>query len=759
MIDPQKWLTDSFPEEIGAGDLQSACAQNIVRLAGSDEYGAIKLLEARRSGDDLEVIILEVEVSLGQRPTENDVRAKEKVAVICRGYLLPTVRTMRADFPDVPHLNITDLPTPRSLCLYDEPEAEVMQSWTALSFVERIRWWLQKTAYGELHGEAQPLDPILYRGTTLTLIVDEKILEAEQPDAITLKGIDPEKGGLGVLHLSAKRDGDTAVGINVSALVVVTQPQEHGRLRYAPANLAELKSFDAEFDLGIFRTIEEVLIRWSSEKPDHLHKGLVLLLVIPIEREKGKGIESVSMRAFWTPNTAGEVGEALGILDLYEDRDRGEKRWSILLQRGDVANLELFDVYMGDVRREFSSAMAAEASGVNRRETKVTQIGVGSLGAQISLALAQQGYGRWTFVDNDRLFPHNLARHPLPYFFVGKHKAPSLAIYLNNLVHDTEFSKAIACNALAPGASQTELSDALQNAEFVLDTSASIPVARHLSIDVGVKAPIMSVFFNPTGTDVVILWEGADKTVRLDDCEMMYYTSLVSSSNLSGHLSSPGFPNVHGAACREPSAQMPQTRVIRLAGMAADSLLRLEDRKGPSICIWRDQEDGLVRNLETTPPPFKSTKVRDWEVRYSQSVIDQLQKERIDAGKIETGGVLIGAWDRQRKIVYVTGFTGPPPDSKRDAFGFIRGIRGLRAAMEKVSTATLDNLGYVGEWHSHPERHAANLSGDDRAFLREMKERTLLEDAPALMLVAGEDGVRCAVMHPGKDKEESELLG
>lgn len=87
------------------------------------------------------------------------------------------------------------------------------------------------------------------------------------------------------------------------------------------------------------------------------------------------------------------------------------------------------------------------------------------------------------------------------------------------------------------------------------------------------------------------------------------------------------------------------------------------------------------------------------------------------------------------KIAYVTGFTCPWPDSKRAAFGFIRGIRGLRAAMEIVSTATLDNLGYVGEWHSHPEQHAANLSGDDRAFLREMKQRTLLEDAPALMLV------------------------
>ena len=104
-------------------------------------------------------------------------------------------------------------------------------------------------------------------------------------------------------------------------------------------------------------------------------------------------------------------------------------------------------------------------------------------------------------------------------------------------------------------------------------------------------------------------------------------------------------------------------------------------------------------------------------------------------------------------------FTGPPPDSKRDPTGFVRGTRGLRVAMEHISAATFNNLGYVGEWHSHPERHAANLSGDDRAFLREMKQRTLLEDAPALMFVAGDDGVRGAIMNPGDAEEESALLG
>ena len=119
---------------------------------------------------------------------------------------------------------------------------------------------------------------------------------------------------------------------------------------------------------------------------------------------------------------------------------------------------------------------------------------------------------------------------------------------------------------------------------------------------------------------------------------------------------------------------------------------------------------------------------------------------------------MVGAWDRDRKIIYVAGYLGPPPDSVQTRSRFVRGIVGLDQAMKELSTITLENLGYVGEWHSHPEYHESNLSADDREFLQRMKALTLLEDAPALMMIAGNNGIRCAVMNPENEQEESALL-
>ncbi len=754
MIDPQEWLASKFPEEVGPDDLQLETARNIVRLVVSDEYDGAVLCGVRRSEAGREAIVLDISVALGQRPTENDVRSKEKVIVECLRHAIPVVRPFRNDFPDVPHLNVTDIPTPTSLCLYEQPEEEVIQSWTALGFIERIRWWFEKTAYGELHGDAQPLDPILFMGAAFTLILDEAVLADEQPENLFLKVLDPGGTGLDVLHLGTRPDTDFGKPVNVAAIVVVSPPQVHGRLRYAPGNLTELKAFDDEFNAGIFDKLEKMILQWCSNKPEEMDKQLVLLFAIPIERQEGQGTEITSLRAFWSMDTVGDIGKALGLLD----KTPGGGGWVRLIPRSEDVDTDRMRIHMGDVRPEFSVEMATSASGAKPSETKIVQIGVGSLGSQVALALSQQGYGRWTFVDNDRLLPHNLARHPLPYVFIGRPKANSLAVYVNNLLRNGEFATAIACNAIQPGHNKAAFDAAIADTGIILDTSASIPVARHLAIDSGTTAPIMSAFFNPTATDLVVIWEGAERCVRLDDCEMTYYTSLVAIEALAGHLSMPNDMVVHGTACREPSARMPQSRIIRLAGMAADTLRKVEDQKAPRISIWRDQDDSLIKVFEVEPPPFKSTAVRGWEVRYSRGVIYKLQAMRAEAGDIETGGVLVGSWDRRRKIVYVAELTGPPPDSKQDATGFVRGIRGLRAIMQKVRSSTLGHLGYVGEWHSHPKHHAANLSADDRVFLREMKERTLLEDAPALMLVAGEDGVRCAVMHPGEDKEESALL-
>ncbi|MEP1105763.1 MAG: ThiF family adenylyltransferase [Alphaproteobacteria bacterium] len=730
-------------------------ARKIARIASSAEYAGATFIEARRGSKSLEAIELEVEVSLGQAKLVHDIRRRERVAVVCLDGFLPSTFSLRTDFPDLPHLNSADKEIPRTFCLTDLPESEIERIWTGLWYVEKIRWWFEKNAYGELHGEAQPLDPILHGGINFTLVVPDRLLDAGFSGRVTVEQVEPDENQIGVLLLHDARESKGSTGGHSSVVVLVSQPRQHGRLRHAPANLQELRNFDEEFGIDILATLKAKLLEWVSEKQDLLNKPLLIILTIPLEREAGKGAEGVSIRAFWTPTTAGEVGKALGVLDI----ESSTNRWVRLLTEAPQGALDKIALEVGDVRRGFNREHAASAAGRKATDLKVVQIGVGALGSQLAKTLGDEGFGRWTLIDKDRLMPHNLARHALPFFCVGRYKAPALSFQMCATLDDPDFARSIVCDVLNPEGKNDELDTAFKEADVILDASASVAVSRNVAIEAVRDRLAVSIFFNPSGTDVVILSEGKDQSVRLDDVEMSYYLALLTNKNLQGHLTVPAGGLLNGTACREPSMEMPQSRVIKLVGVAADQVRQAINSPAPRIAVWGESQDGLVEKHSYSPPPdIKALVLGGWEIRCPQKVLDALQIERGKAGTVETGGVLIGAWDRKRKIIYVTIYLGPPHDSIQTPSGFVRGKSGLSELVSSISEVTFGNLGYVGEWHTHPGMNAANLSADDRNFLHKMKELTVLEDSPTLMFIAGNDGVRCAVMNPDDRREESALF-
>ena len=67
----------------------------------------------------------------------------------------------------------------------------------------------------------------------------------------------------------------------------------------------------------------------------------------------------------------------------------------------------------------------------------------------------------------------------------------------------------------------------------------------------------------------------------------------------------------------------------------------------------------------------------------------------------ETGGILVGYYNRSRDCAVVTECSGAPRDSRRGKNFFYRGVHGLQCWL-----SSLWNLGqrryYLGEWHFHP---------------------------------------------------------
>ena len=88
-----------------------------------------------------------------------------------------------------------------------------------------------------------------------------------------------------------------------------------------------------------------------------------------------------------------------------------------------------------------------------------------------------------------------------------------------------------------------------------------------------------------------------------------------------------------------------------------------------------------------------------------------------EAGKIETGGILVGRYSSSLKKVYINDLSNAPSDSKAGFCWFIRGVRGLRDYLKKKWNQNDEY--YLGEWHFHP-LDVPNPSSTDIAQLKKI---------------------------------------
>ena len=290
-------------------------------------------------------------------------------------------------------------------------------------------------------------------------------------------------------------------------------------------------------------------------------------------------------------------------------------------------------------------------------------------------------------------------------------------------------------------------------ADLVIDASASVPVARWLACVSHHAAPTASVFLNPAGDDLVVLREGEGRTPRLDHLEMTYYALLASDPLLVGHLRGSGSILPSGG-CRNPSVQLPQTQVAASAAAAVEELFGPANARTAGVTIWRRTPESVVR-LHARGERFAEVELGGWRIAVRHSITGQIAAARAIAGELETGGILVGGWDRQLRRAWVVDYLDPPPDSEHSRTGFVRGSVGVHQTLDHVETSTAVNLTYVGEWHTHPPGHRSAPSEDDRLLMRWIGDVVSFSDVPPLMIIAGEDGVRlmlstvsCAAMLP-----------
>lgn len=123
-------------------------------------------------------------------------------------------------------------------------------------------------------------------------------------------------------------------------------------------------------------------------------------------------------------------------------------------------------------------------------------------------------------------------------------------------------------------------------------------------------------------------------------------------------------------------------------------------------------------------------------VEFENSVLEPLLQQSVDAGKLETGGVLLGYYDSSlHKAVIVKG-SEAPLDSIKCQSTFYRGVKGLRFLLEKEWIN--EQIYYIGEWHSHPfsSSHMSNIDLQQMRMISE--DESMYCPEPILLIIGGD---------------------
>jgi len=136
-----------------------------------------------------------------------------------------------------------------------------------------------------------------------------------------------------------------------------------------------------------------------------------------------------------------------------------------------------------------------------------------------------------------------------------------------------------------------------------------------------------------------------------------------------------------------------------------------------------------------------------FEVRIAADALAEIRTEvrrgsRVRGALVETGGMLLGAFDEATGIIHVDRAAGPPPDSYLSTNYFQHGVEGAQERVTDEIERTSGVSGFLGFWHTHPdgparpsptdEQGMASIVGPDGSRRR------------ALMMILGADRVRWA---------------
>ncbi|MBS0166216.1 MAG: Mov34/MPN/PAD-1 family protein [Nitrospira sp.] len=708
------------------------------------DYTVVELL--KRDDDKVECLVVDVQTDGFPPKNQGGIKCRERLALCVSDNpkLLVEVFGLRRDFPILMHQNQSPSNGPRSLCLYFEPPASVLRTWTAEKFLRRIQWWLEGSARGDLHAADQPVEQLFFE-TKYELVLPwnyEQIRQCKDHQLVIRRGSERPNGSVTCFVEGVLKDRQMPRG-TIQHIEFALPAIVHGPIEQAPSTLGELSDMLLSRGVDLFPSLKTALSEGIDtaglpETPDNT--VTMILIHIPIARTVGGEPELTMHRAFLIPLGTKRLGVATGILDLVEvpEGNRFVRKYfrTVIIGSEPTDEWRSQEIFPVEVLLENDSAAARKQSGIADEGPVGAFIGAGALGSAVLNLWGRGGWGQWTVIDKDHIRPHNLSRHTAFAQHIGESKVNVVAELHSAITRGA--SQITPLHTDACDLTQPLILNVLRDSKLVVDASTTLEYPRVASELQGLARHV-SIFVTPNGNDAVLLVEDKDRKIRLRSLEAQYYRAVIRETWGQHHLDGNLSTFWSGATCRDITAVMPYSRIQGHASTIAEQIPKVAADNSARIRIWqRDPNLGSVVAHEIEPSEEISAPFGSFRLVLDVGLLRQLREWRGARLPNETGGVLLGYHDFNVNTLTIVAAFPAPADSVSSPIGFERGVKDLPETVREASRRTAEIVGYVGEWHSHPKGHSASPSSDDLLQLVRLARGMAADGLPAVQLIVGE---------------------
>jgi integrative and conjugative element protein (TIGR02256 family) len=733
----QKNYTPLFPKTRA---VLNACKENPF-------IDVVELRVFQQSSSTTEIIVIDAGDATIEHASPSGIKRNERLAIGISGSTeMPVVVwALRKNFPGLSHLHATPDGEPKALCLYNVAWSTTERSWTPEKLLQRIFWWLKQSAIGKLHRSDQPLEQMFYLSPyQLFLPSDHLKYTAGQENQLAIQSLPNDHGTLRAIPLSSPLYNPDSAG-RFQLLPIMIDPLESHEVVAAPRTLGQLQERLSTWGSDLLGPLISSLKTSFGDGAGVLtHKlsaitGLVILVYVP--RNRDGVFDRHDVLGYLVLHSPIDLANALNLPLHAVDN----KSYLVPLVGNSAAipqseQWKNLPVQIVEIRHCVDRKFAQNLSDIETDSANFQGVlaGVGALGSLLADIWAREAWGTWTYVDPDKLLPHNLTRHIAVDAYLGLPKTTVVQRHVADI-----FPNTATPNAINAGVTDDldALVTALAAADVLVDVTTTLEVPRDLSVREGVPR-IASLFITPSGNGCVLMLEDKDRSLRAWAIEAQYYRAVLTSQWGEGHLVNHQGDIWVGGGCRDISVKISPERIHLHAGVLSRQLRRSLQSLDARACVWTvDEATDAVSHVELPLHTSHAIKREGWTIIYDDGLITKLNQYRDKGLPSETGGMLLGVTDTKSMTILMVDALSAPVDSQASPCHFIRGKEGQHETLKECHQRTANIVDYIGEWHSHPQGCPSTPSHDDKNLLTSLTRRMSADGLPMLMVIVAGDSI------------------